>query len=213
MATSKKKRSPPKLPSQFKEVNSFAMGAGSDSLAEVRIVGARSVLLPTLTIEQSILEKCELRSCNAQTMRWFDVVADHCDCANADFHYTVFDRIEVHDCKMTGVSLVEAKIKDAFFSSCQCEYALFRMARVSFSEFTGCNLREADFYGANLSGTVFRNCDLHSVDFTTSTLQGTDIRGCQIEGLKVNAEAVKGLIIDPAQAAYLMYLLKVKVLQ
>jgi len=213
MATSKKKRSLPKLPSQFKEVDSFAMGVGSDSLAEVRIVGAKSVLLPALTIEQSILEKCELSNCDAQAMHWFDVVADHCDCANADFRHTVFDRIEVHDSKMTGVSLIEAKIKDALFSSCQCEYALFRMARVSFSEFTDCNLREADFYGANLSGTVFRDCDLRSVDFTTSTLQGTDIRSCQIEGLKVNAEAVKGLIIEPAQAVYLMHLLQVKVLQ
>ena len=206
MVVSKKQRSLPKMSGTLRNVSSF-----EDGLAEVRIVGAKCTLLAGFVLEQSALEKCELGSCDAQSMRLFDVLLDHCDFANANLRNAKFDRIEAHDSKMTGACFLEAMIKDALFASCKLDFALFRSARVSFSEFSECNLQDADFYGANLSGTVFKNCNLKNVDFTGASLAGTDIRGCPIEGLKVNSEAVKGLIIDPSQAVYFMYLLGIKV--
>lgn len=208
MGTNRKHRSLPKLPGTLRDVNTF-----EGDLDEVRIIGAKSSLLDGKTIEQSALERCELGSCSARSMKLYDVEINHCDCANADLHNAVFDRTEVQNSKMTGVCLLEARIKDTLFVSCKCDYALFRLARVSFSEFTECNLRDADFYGADLSGTVFTNCDLRNAEFSGASLAKTDVRGCQIEGLKVNAEAVKGLIIDPSQAIYFMYLLGIKVLR
>jgi uncharacterized protein YjbI with pentapeptide repeats len=207
MGTNRNRRSLPKLPATLSDVNSF-----EGNLAGVRMIGAISSLLDGVTIEQSVLDGCELGSCNARSMKLYDVVLNHCDCANADLHHAVFDRTEVQNSKMTGACLLEARIKDTLFASCKCDYALFRMARVSFSEFVECNLREADFYGTNLSGTVFTNCDLRNAEFSGASLAKTDIRGCQIEGIKVNAEAVKGLIIDPSQAIYFMYLLGIKVM-
>lgn len=207
MGTNRKRRSLPKLPGTLRDVNTL-----EGDLAEVRIAGAKSALLDGATIEQSVLDRCELGSCSARSMKLYDVVLNHCDCANADLHHAVFDRAEVQNSKMTGACLLEARIKDTLFASCKCDYALFRLAHVSFSEFVECNLRDADFYGANLSGTVFTNCDLRNAEFSGASLAKTDVRGCQIEGLKVNAEAVKGLIIDPSQAIYFMYLLGIKVM-
>jgi uncharacterized protein YjbI with pentapeptide repeats len=207
MEANRKRRSLPKLPGTLRDVNSF-----DGDLVETRIIGAKCSSLDGMTIEQSVLERCELGSCNARSMRLYDVKIDHCDCANVDLHNAVFDRTEVQNSKMTGACLLEARIKDTLFACCKCDYALFRLARVSFSEFVECNLHDADFYGANLSGAVFTNCDLRNAEFSGASLTKTDVRGCQIEGLKVNAEAVKGLIIDPSQAIYFMYLLGIKVL-
>ncbi len=58
-----------------------------------------------------------------------------------------------------------------------------------------------------------RTCAYPCGSAPTSTLQGADIRGCQIEGLKVNAETVKGVIIEPAEAVCLMHPLQVKVIR
>jgi len=140
-----------------------------------------------------------------------DSLLKQCDLANADWRGAQISRVEMIECRMVGLSLIEGKIRDCVFTGCNGSLARFRFSSFSAVRFKECNLKDSDFQGANLSGVDFSRCDLRNSQMSGAKLKGASLRGSNIEGLAVNAPDVEGAIVDPMQAAYLAPLLGLKV--
>ena len=80
---------------------------------------------------------------------------------------------------------------------------MLRHARWKRAHFEGCDLSGADWNGADARGLVFQDCDLRGADFNFCQLQGADWRGCQTENISIDAPSLRGLIVEPMQAAQL----------
>jgi len=53
---------------------------------------------------------------------------------------------------------------------------------------------------------MFRDCDLRNSRFPGASLDEADLHGSQIAGMHVDANELRGTIIDPSQAADLVSL-------
>jgi uncharacterized protein YjbI with pentapeptide repeats len=129
-----------------------------------------------------------------------DVRFQHCNFANAEWPNALLQRVEVLDCRLTGFTLVEGKLRDVRFKDCHAELAKFRFMSFNAVRFDHCLLVEADFHHADLSGVVFAGCDLRNAEMSGAKLAGADLRGCLIDGLRVGLAELRGAIVDPAQA-------------
>jgi uncharacterized protein YjbI with pentapeptide repeats len=79
--------------------------------------------------------------------------------------------------------------------------AVLHDSQISDCRFEACDLREADFQGATLTRVVFRNCDLRNARFPTASFEDVDFRGSHLAGVDIEANALRGTIVDPAQVA------------
>jgi uncharacterized protein YjbI with pentapeptide repeats len=161
-----------------------------------------------LSLEQSICEKVSFTASRLPLMTTRDVRFLRCDMANARWIRSFWDRVEIVGCRLTGFDVTQAIMKDIIIRDCQADFACFRFATFKKTVcFEGCSLKEANFQGADLRGVSFRNCDLREAEMSQAKLLGADIRDSKIEGIKVAPEALRGVVVDVMQAAYLAGLL------
>jgi uncharacterized protein YjbI with pentapeptide repeats len=169
-----------------------------------------------VTIRNARFQDVGMAATKLRSLKLTDARFDHCDLANADWYLSTLCRIEISNCRMTGIRVIGSSIKDASVEDCKIDLAQFRTSNFRDCRFSNCNLRESDFYEADLQGVVFSNCDLRGAQISGAKLRGTDFRGSQLEGLQVRAEDLQGAIIDPLQlvalAQDLAHLLGLKVL-
>jgi len=194
--------SPPELPNETTAGTAFdaVLGAG-EHYADV-VLSNRSFSRQTaarVTIQRARFQNVEMAGANLKYLRLTDTRFDHCDLANMDCSQSTLDRIELLDCRVTGVKLVDSNVKNASFEDCKIDLAQFRVCGFKDCRFVNCNLREADFYDANLDGAVFSGCDLRGAQMFGASLKGTDFRGSQLAGLQVRVEDLQGAIIDSIQ--------------
>ena len=165
----------------------------------------------SLTIERSVLNRVALNRSSITRLRLIDVRLVDCDLANASLPGLFANRLELLGCRLTGLSSPDAEYHDLLFADCKASFAGFRFGSFRVARFERCELVEADFSGADLSGASFKDCDLSGCDFSRARLLGADLRGSTIEGLKVDADSIRGAILDPVQAISLIRLLGVVV--
>jgi uncharacterized protein YjbI with pentapeptide repeats len=137
-------------------------------------------------------------------VRWDDVSADACDFANGDWTGGVLQRVDLRDCRFTGANLSECRLTDVRLTGCRLGQTAAHAAIFTRCLFIDCDLRDGDFEGADLRGATFRRCDLRNARLAGARLDGTDLRGSQIAGLWVDVTKIRGVIIDPSQAADLV---------
>jgi uncharacterized protein YjbI with pentapeptide repeats len=174
-------------------------------------------IAPRVSILSAHFRDVEMASTKLRLLKLTDARFDHCDMANANWYQSTLRRIEVLNCRMTGIKIIDSNIKDASIEDSKIDLAQFRTSSFKDCRFSNCNLREADFYGADLQGVVFSSCDLRGAQLSGANLKGTDFRGSQLEDLQVRAEDLQGAIIDSLQlialARNLAHLLGLKVLE
>lgn len=137
---------------------------------------------------------------------WMDVRCERCDLSLAEWPSAKLTRVELVDCRATGLKLVDAELEDVRFVGCQLDYAVFSGARFRRVTFEKCRFRDADFGGADLMGTTFAECELASVELSGAKLDGADIRTSTVKDVRLNARDVKGLVVTREQAAVLAQL-------
>lgn len=129
-----------------------------------------------------------------------DSVLEHCDCANAEWSDARFRRVELRECRGTGLGLGNATLTDVVFADCKLNLACLIGATLDRVRFERCDLREADFDGAELGGVVFRECELGGARLVRTRLAGVDLRGSRLSGIVLSPELAAGCTIDEAQA-------------
>jgi uncharacterized protein YjbI with pentapeptide repeats len=162
-----------------------------------------------VTFEQVLLRRITFVQSRLPELRLLDVQLDACDLSGVDGERARLLRVAFTDCRLLGVQLLEARCEDLVFQDCTLESAIFAGGTFKAARFENCVLREAVFTAAHLSGVAFRRCDLARTDLRGCRLGGADFRGSIIDGMQVDAPALKGAIIEPAQATQVVNLLGV----
>jgi hypothetical protein len=102
------------------------------SIADRLIEGARieNRAAGTLRIESSILEAVSLAGSNFASIVWKDVRLVRCDLANLETRYLTLTRVELIDCRMTGLRAGEADCQDILVSAGDQRHCQFRFSTV-----------------------------------------------------------------------------------
>ena len=100
-------------------------------------------------------------------------------------------RVEFRRCRLTGVELAEATLRDVSFDECRIDLAGLRNAQLERVVFRDCRMGECDFYGSSLKDVLFERCELREATFSGCTLQRVELRGCDLARVR-GAEAFRG---------------------
>lgn len=158
-------------------------------------------------IDTSILKNVNLSDSIVPRVRIETAYLNACNLSNVRCERPVLRKVVVANSKLTGLWATSGLFEDAMFESCRGEFALFCYSTLKRCVFRNCDLQEADFQEADLRGVVFENCNLKELQLSGAKLEGADIRGSKIEGLRVDPSALRGVIVDYTQAAYLATIL------
>jgi len=165
----------------------------------------------TLRIESCVLEKVSLANSSFGSIVGKDVRLVGCDLANLETRALSLRRVELINCRMTGFHAGKAECQDVLISEGDQRYSLFRFSRFQSAEFDCCNFGEADFQETDLSGAIFRNCNLQNAEMSKVKLVNADLRGSRVEGLRLNAQDIRGAVVDLPQAMIFASLLGIRI--
>lgn len=157
----------------------------------------------SVKIVGSVFERVRVARTSLRKLDLEDVSFRGCDMANGNWEESILAKVEMHECRMTGIGMVHAAFQDCTFVSCEAKMANFRLSTFKRTRFVRCSLRSADFQRADLRGVVFEDCDLGGVQMSFAKLEGAVFCGSQIDGLQVGVNDLRGAIVDASQAAYL----------
>jgi len=128
-----------------------------------------------------------------------DVRLEGCDLANSVWRGASIDRAELIGCRLTGLDLGEASLRNVVGRECGGTLISLRFAEVKSGRFDDCVLTEADFQDAKLPAVLLRGCDLSGASLYGASLAGADLRGSRLDGLRMRATDLAGAVIDPIQ--------------
>ncbi|MEO1534536.1 MAG: pentapeptide repeat-containing protein, partial [Planctomycetota bacterium] len=123
-----------------------------------------------------------------RTKRLRDATLRACDLSNTRCTDRIATRVELQDCRLVGIDVSGATLRDLRCTDCQISLARAFGTTLERCWFENCDLRECDFDEATLAGVVFRNCDLRQVRFASSKLGQTDVRGSRVDGIVVHPD-------------------------
>lgn len=152
-------------------------------------------------IARVVFQAARLGAVSWSRAHFEDAIWRECDFANADAREIFASRVEMIGCRALGLNASESSWRDARFGDCNLSLAQFRFAKMGRTRFENCDLRGADFSNADVRGAVFRDCDLSGAQFSFAQLENADWRTCRTEELQIGADALRGLIVSPLQAA------------
>ncbi|MEM8758280.1 MAG: pentapeptide repeat-containing protein [Planctomycetota bacterium] len=148
---------------------------------------------------ETSFERCRVGA-PAGIRRLRDVSLHACDLSNSVCTDLSATRVELRDCRLTGLDVSGGTLRDVRCIDCQIRLGRAFGTKLERCWFENCDLREADFDEAALKGVIFRGCDLREARFVSSRLGQTDLRGSRVEGIAVNPDLLRGAVIASEQA-------------
>ena len=113
-----------------------------------------------------------------------DVVVANVDWANQRAPRLALHRVELRQCRLTGVELGEASLTDVVFDDCRLDLAGLRFAKLERVVFRDCALTESDFYEASLKDVLFERCGLRETTLSSLKIERVELRGCDLSGAR-----------------------------
>ncbi|WP_018653237.1 pentapeptide repeat-containing protein [Actinomadura flavalba] len=113
-----------------------------------------------------------------------DVEFTGCDMANARLFNSRMFNAAVTTCRMTGLQLTEAGLRDVTFEGCRADLANFRFAHLRDVVFRDCNLSEAGFQNAELTHVRFERCKLTATQFSNARMNNVHFSACDLNGVR-----------------------------
>ncbi|MDQ6691628.1 MAG: pentapeptide repeat-containing protein [Candidatus Dormibacteraeota bacterium] len=130
---------------------------------------------------------------------------DECDLSNCEWELPLLDEVSLRGCRMTGFRLRGGRALDLNLSRCHGQYAQVENIELKGASFAECQFADSTFSRCRLDGAVFTECDLRNIVLSGSRLKGTDLRGSRIDGLRATLDDLSGAILDPRQAAAVLF--------
>ena len=199
------RRDEPDLPDEFASIDS--PGDLFEATELVRIQETRlqdleqtDLRIDALQVEGSLLERVQFSGSQFGSMVCKDVRLEGCDLANVRAHRLAFVRVELVECRLTGLRVTALDWQEVLIRKGDLGYTQLSGGKFRNCEFDTCNWPEADLQQADLSGSMFRSCKLARTDFRGAKLQNTDFRTSEVEGMVIGMTDLQGAIVDPAQA-------------
>jgi uncharacterized protein YjbI with pentapeptide repeats len=171
-------------------------GDGGD--IELSGVSVQRAALEPLTvgrirIEESVLEGVALAA-TACGVTLKDVTLRDCDLSNADGRGGSIVRTAAERCRLVGVNLGEALIRDLRVTDGSLMLASLAGATLDRVVFEDANLGEASFMDARLERVSFVRCELRGADFRGARLSGCAIRGSALDGV-LGVDSLTGVMM------------------
>ncbi len=152
---------------------------------DAAIIGSR---LTGVALTGSVLDRLHVSDCVVSDSEWSGVAADGCE----------LTRVEFRSCRMSGLVISRARMRDVRFVDCRLDAASLRMARGSRVVFEGCDLRGVDAYELALEEARFHACNLTGANLSGAQLTGVRLSGSTLAELR-GAKALAGAVIDSSQ--------------
>lgn len=104
-------------------------------------------------------------------------------------------RVLAVNCRLTGLHLSEAQLRDVTIRDCRVDLASFGFSRLERVTFEGCILSGTDFLEAQLESVRFHRCDLTEGDFRGARLKRCEFRRTNLTGLQ-GVEHLRGSAME-----------------
>ncbi len=143
-----------------------------------RVVEAESADLAKISIQDSVLEKCNLSAAKVTESLW--------------------RRVVISDCRMSGVIWYDAIVRDVELTNCKLDLANFRATKFKNVIFKDCVLNGADLQGCELTNVMFDSCDINDMDVNACTMKNVDLRSSTFTVVK-GTNALKGTTMSRQQ--------------
>ena len=147
----------------------------------------------------------EMRGC-----LFADCIFDHCDFSNADFHETVFRRVHMQQCRMTGTDMSQCTFQDTVLDNCQAVYVNFSASKMKLCQWKETVFREAAMSMCTFADLSVSRCDFTSAEFLDTSLNKVDLSDSKIGGISVGMKELKGVIMNEEQALACVKLLGIQ---
>ncbi|HEV8462970.1 MAG TPA: pentapeptide repeat-containing protein [Gaiellaceae bacterium] len=121
-----------------------------------------------------------------------DAEARGADWANERALGVSFQRVALHEVRLTGADLAEAELADVTFTGCRLDLVGLRYAKLQRVVFSDCRMEECDLGGARLEDVLFERCNLNAAMLNNVTVQRVELRECDLAGLQ-GAEFLRGV--------------------
>lgn len=125
-----------------------------------------------------------------------DVVVDGVDLANARFVESLWRRMRLERCRLTGVVLAGCILEDVTFAGGVLDLTNWRFAQLTRVRFEACTLTGADFLEAHLNDVSFEGCDLSGAQFSQARCRRTRLSGCRLDAVQ-GVTGLAGATIAP----------------
>lgn len=209
------KRESPDLPAEFEAGGATALTPDD---GEVWLQGRRiedaawtGGKAAALNIEGCVLSRVRWSGSEFGSVTWKDVRLVGCDLANVNAHRINLVRVELIDCRLTGLAARATEWQDVLVRNSDARFVQLLGGVFRRCEFEGGDWQEADLQEADLSGAVMRGCQLQRADLRRARLRGTDFRQSDLEEMLVGISDLEGAIVDPAQAMVLARLMGLQI--
>ena len=125
-----------------------------------------------------------------------DVVVDGVDLANARFVESLWRRMRLERCRLTGVVLAGCILEDVTIAGGVLDLTNWRFAQLTRVRFESCTLTGADFLEAQLNDVSFEGCDLSGSQFSQARCRRTRLSGCRLDAVQ-GVTGLAGATIAP----------------
>jgi hypothetical protein len=164
MATEPRAPAPPRLPADRQ-----AIGVETAELAD----GLEGARLRDATLAGARLGRLGLLDC----------ALERCDLGALDASGGSLVRVAVTGSRLTGITFVDALLRDVVLRDCRMDLASLRDARLERVVFERCDLRELDLQGARLHDVRFMDCDLSQALLSGADCSRTELHDCRYDGV------------------------------
>jgi uncharacterized protein YjbI with pentapeptide repeats len=130
---------------------------------------------------------------------------EECDLSNCEWEMPSLEEVELTGCRLTGFRIRGGRAVELKLRECYGQYAQFDGVELKEARFDGCQLGEASFVRCALDRAVFADCDLRGTVMAGVRLNGADLRDCRIDGIRAGLDDLAGAILDPRQAAAILF--------
>lgn len=129
-----------------------------------------------------------------------DAVFEGCDFSNCDFSETVFRRVRMIRCRLTGTDLSRGTFQDFEADSCKADYINLSGSHFKNALLKDCILAHGALSDCRMEQYATAHSDYTECEFLHTALAGIDFSDSELAGISVCAEDLKGVIVNASQA-------------
>jgi len=144
-----------------------------------------------VTFNGSRLVDAQLSGSHLESLSLTEVVVERGDFSNAEARRAGIRTTSLSGCRMTGIALTDATLRDVTITNAQLSLASFAGSRLTRVTFEDCVMRQADVMDAELESVRFHGCDMTDFDLRGATLGRCELRDCRLDGVR-GADRLRG---------------------
>jgi len=164
-----------------------------DTLDGVRVEGAALAgqRASGVTFKACRLTEVQLAGSHLESFALTEVVVERGDLSNVEARRAGIRVALLSGCRMTGIALTGATLRDVTITDAQLDLASFAGARLTRVTFEHCVMRQTDVMDAELDSVRFHSCDMTEFDLRGAKLARCELRDCRLEGVR-GADRLRG---------------------